>query len=319
MAKNSITDYDNTAANNTDVQSVDISEGCSPSGINNAIREVMADLADVNDGTVALTSPVASAMSVTTTLTAGGIDINGNEFILDADGDTSITADTDDQIDFKTGGSDRVTIDASGNVGIGTTSPSSALHLSGATTPEARQTFTHTTAGLSSQLQQGSTGFGLSALGSQTINFDTNGSERMRILSSGGITFNGDTASANALDDYEEGTWTPADGSGAGLTFTSSGTPYYTKVGNLVTVQAFIIVPSTSNTNTFTITGLPYNIATNSYGAGSAFNNANLGHHLVYVEPTAGVFYVRDDNNVNLTNANMSGKFVCIGVTYRAS
>ena len=29
------------------------------------------------------------------------------------------------------------------------------------------------------------------------------------MLSSGGITFNGDTASANALDDYEEGTWTP--------------------------------------------------------------------------------------------------------------
>ena len=57
MAKNSITDYDSTAANNVDVQSVDISEGCSPSGINNAIREVMADLADVNDGTVALTSP----------------------------------------------------------------------------------------------------------------------------------------------------------------------------------------------------------------------------------------------------------------------
>ena len=52
---------------------------------------------------------------------SSGIDINGNELILDADGDTSITADTDDQIDFKTGGSDRVTINSSGNVGIGTT------------------------------------------------------------------------------------------------------------------------------------------------------------------------------------------------------
>ena len=57
MAKNSITDYDNTAANNTDIQSVDIDEGCAPSGINNAIRELMADLADVNDGTVPLASP----------------------------------------------------------------------------------------------------------------------------------------------------------------------------------------------------------------------------------------------------------------------
>jgi len=43
-------------------------------------------------------------------------DINGAEFILDVDGDTSITADTDDQIDFKTGGSDRVTIDENGHV-----------------------------------------------------------------------------------------------------------------------------------------------------------------------------------------------------------
>ena len=34
-------------------------------------------------------------------------DINGSEFILDVDGDTSITADTDDQIDFKAGGTDR--------------------------------------------------------------------------------------------------------------------------------------------------------------------------------------------------------------------
>src|SRR5210317_279909 len=34
------------------------------------------------------------------------VDINGNELILDADADTSITADTDDQIDIKAGGTD---------------------------------------------------------------------------------------------------------------------------------------------------------------------------------------------------------------------
>jgi hypothetical protein len=49
-------------------------------------------------------------------VTPGTLDINGNELILDADADTSITADTDDQIDFKTGGTDRVKIDSSGNV-----------------------------------------------------------------------------------------------------------------------------------------------------------------------------------------------------------
>ena len=38
--------------------------------------------------------------------TESSIDLNGNELILDADGDTSITADTDDQIDFKVAGAD---------------------------------------------------------------------------------------------------------------------------------------------------------------------------------------------------------------------
>lgn len=36
----------------------------------------------------------------------GTLDLNGNELIIDADADTSITADTDDQIDFKLGGTD---------------------------------------------------------------------------------------------------------------------------------------------------------------------------------------------------------------------
>lgn len=54
MAKNSIRDYDATNANNSDIQSIDISEGCSPAGINNAIREIMADTADFVSGTVGI-------------------------------------------------------------------------------------------------------------------------------------------------------------------------------------------------------------------------------------------------------------------------
>jgi len=41
-----------------------------------------------------------------------GIDANGQEIILDADGDTSITVSTDDQIDFKIAGADDFTVTA---------------------------------------------------------------------------------------------------------------------------------------------------------------------------------------------------------------
>ena len=64
-------------------------------------------------------------------------DINGDELILDVDGDTSITADTDDQIDFKTGGTDRARIDSSGRIikghtgSITTGSRDSAIQITG--------------------------------------------------------------------------------------------------------------------------------------------------------------------------------------------
>ena len=46
------------------------------------------------------------------------IDVNGQELILDADGDTSITADTDDQIDFKIGGTDRLSLGSDGKLKV---------------------------------------------------------------------------------------------------------------------------------------------------------------------------------------------------------
>lgn len=62
---NTIRDYSATAASNTVVDGADISEGCSPAGINNAIRGVMADLKDVSTGAVALESPAADSLTVT--------------------------------------------------------------------------------------------------------------------------------------------------------------------------------------------------------------------------------------------------------------
>jgi hypothetical protein len=66
--------------------------------------------------------------------------------------------------------------------------------------------------------------------------------EKMRLRAGGGITFNGDTASANALDDYEEGTWTPViqHNNGTGNVPIASATARYVKVGDLVYISAWI-------------------------------------------------------------------------------
>lgn len=49
---------------------------------------------------------VIDATSVAVTAVAGGVDLDGNDLVLDADGDTIITADTDDQVDIAIAGAD---------------------------------------------------------------------------------------------------------------------------------------------------------------------------------------------------------------------
>ena len=90
------------------------------------------------------------------------------------------------------------------------------------------------------------------------LTFSTSASERCRILSGGGLTFNGDTATTNALNDYEEGTWTPTMGFA-----TSYGTRsgQYVKVGKTVHLHFSVQVTAFSTgTGSTRITGLPFNI-----------------------------------------------------------
>jgi hypothetical protein len=59
MAKLNFLSWDTTANNNTDVGNININEGCAPSGINNAIREIMAQLrADIDGEMVYATKAV---------------------------------------------------------------------------------------------------------------------------------------------------------------------------------------------------------------------------------------------------------------------
>jgi hypothetical protein len=95
------------------------------------------------------------------------------------------------------------------------------------------------------------------------------GSERMRITSdayvrlasgTGGIQFNGDTAAANALDDYEEGTWTPLieGGTTAGTGTYVYQNAYYRKIGKLVFIAAEVQISAHTGTGVLLVAGLPF-------------------------------------------------------------
>jgi hypothetical protein len=86
-----------------------------------------------------------------------------------------------------------------------------------------------------------------------------------------GITFpatQSASSDANTLDDYEEGTFTPTDASGAGLTLTTA-RGRYTKIGREVTCYIVVTFPSTASGSGVAIGGLPFTSA-NPYGSGDA-------------------------------------------------
>ncbi len=69
MPKTKISEFSATAANNTDIDGINIAEGCPPSTINNAIRELMAQLKDQQAGTAGDNFTVGGDLSVSGNVT----------------------------------------------------------------------------------------------------------------------------------------------------------------------------------------------------------------------------------------------------------
>jgi hypothetical protein len=88
MAKNKISEWSATAANNTDIGGIDIAEGCAPSGINNAIRELMAQVKDQQTGTDADNFTVGGNLTVNGTAAFTSLSLTGNTVVGDTSADT---------------------------------------------------------------------------------------------------------------------------------------------------------------------------------------------------------------------------------------
>lgn len=77
----------------------------------------------------------------------------------------------------------------------------------------------------------------------------TNNTERLRVLSGGGLTFNGDTSADNALDDYEEGQFTVTltpNNSGT-ITLSAAQVMKYTKIGRVVHISGRVRIDGVSS------------------------------------------------------------------------
>ena len=106
-----------------------------------------------------------------------------------------------------------------------------------------------------------STAYGNSICGGTNLELDTSGIIKFRTdtnqiasITDNGICFGTDSASANALDDYEEGSFTPTQPT----TGFNSASGHYTKIGRQVTVSIFCTVPTNSSAVAFYIDSMPF-------------------------------------------------------------
>jgi hypothetical protein len=125
------------------------------------------------------------------------------------------------------------------------------------------------------------------------------------------------TGTSELLADYEEGTWTPVDSSGAGLTLTVTAASY-TKIGRMVYAYLNITFPATANASTIFIGGLPF-ISKISGTVAIAFTG-----EATCVRGASGAaddtfFVLYDATGTALVNATMSTDILRATVIYQST
>jgi hypothetical protein len=125
------------------------------------------------------------------------------------------------------------------------------------------------------------------------------------------------TGTSELFADYEEGTWTPTDQSGAGLTFTSV-TATYTKVGRVVTCLFGLTYPTTVTVNQVVIGGFPFtNTGTGPLGGGVInYTDAAITNAYFSLATSSTLLYAYTSGATALANSTLSAKLLRGTVTY---
>ena len=108
-----------------------------------------------------------------------------------------------------------------------------------------------------------------------------NSTERWQNLYLSGGVYLGGTGSANKLDDYETGTWTPTVNGYSGTATFANAT--YTKVGDLVHVTVQVSLDGTSDGSSFQVRSLPFtsmNTTNSVFGGGVSWTNSSFSNNI---------------------------------------
>ena len=272
MAKDKLTEYDATAANNTVVGDVNLAENSAlPSDMNNAVRELMSHQKEAfGSGTPLYVDQTNNRVGVGNSAPSTALEV-------DADGATVLT------VDRATSHGDIVEVQKDGTRFGALGSQSSGFYIDGESGHEGIR-FAN---GAITPRENGSDSDNASDLGASN--------NRFKDLYLGGNLYIGGTGSANGLSDYEEGTVTSiSDGSGGGLTY-SLYHGRYRKIGDIVNYELDFQFPITSDTSQNTVTCLPFNPAV--HGSGT----------IGYTTYNAGISVLALDTSNNIKFYNLAG------------
>jgi len=199
-----------------------------------------------------------------------------------------------------------ITIDSSERIGILQSSPTSNIHIGASGNDAKRELRIDGTNGSGQTF-----GFITEADGENgRVSFkvgqgNATPTQKLMIHPDGGICFNTDTAAVNALDDYEEGTWTPAfEGTSTSVTVHSA---KYTRIGRIVHVTCYFSGMTASNNGSMQkVTGLPFDHTASTYAALSLgyCGTVNLNDALPIITSNYIYFHQNDGNSAVLTRAD---------------